>query len=94
MLTEPKNSGRFGVGNPGKPKGAKNHTTRQIREMIEGALTAVGGQQYLEQCARDPKLAPAFLSLVAKVLPTQITGEGGGPVQVAAVEWQVVNKSE
>jgi len=90
-MTAPKNTNRFAPGNPGKPKGAVNHTTRQIREMIEGAREAVGGQTYLEKCARDPKLAGAFLGLVAKVLPVQLTGANGGPLQVQAVEWTVVN---
>ena len=36
MSTEPKNSGRFAKGNPGKPAGAKNHTTKLLREALRG----------------------------------------------------------
>ena len=39
-----------------------------------------GGQDYLQ---RQAELNPgAFLTLIGKVLPMQITGEGGGPVFV------------
>lgn len=43
--------------------------------MILGALADAGGQQYLvEQASKNPA---AFMQLIGKVLPTQITG--GGP---------------
>lgn len=75
MSTRPKNTGRFGKGNPGKPKGATNKTSRDLREMILGALSDVGGQEYLVLCAiADPK---AFLALLGRVLPMQLTGTDG-----------------
>lgn len=57
---------------PGRKKGIPNVVTRDLREMILGALSDAGGRQYLLSCAQDPKLAPAFLSLVGKVLPTTL----------------------
>lgn len=54
--------------------------------MILEALEGAGGVDYLIGCARDPKTAAAFLGLVGKVLPLQVTGEGGGPLQIARVE--------
>lgn len=73
---KPKNSGKFGKGNPGKPKGAVNHVTKDLKAMILGALDQAGGQEYLLQCARDPKMAPAFMSLIGRVLPTTLQGPG------------------
>lgn len=86
MEKKPKNTGRFGPGNPGKPKGATNKTSGLIREMIAQALDEAGGVDYLVARANDPRTASAFLGLIGKVMPVQVTGEGGGPVQVARIE--------
>ena len=61
----------------GRPKGAINKNTKAIKEMILAALESVGGEQYLaEQAIASPS---AFLSLVGKVLPTEVkNAEGGG----------------
>lgn len=80
MPEAPKNSGRFAKGNPGKPKGATTKVTRDIKDMISTALTEAGGVQYLIDRAHDPKTASAFLTLVGKVLPLQVTGADGGDI--------------
>ena len=67
---------------PGRPKGSKNKATQAIKDMVLGALEAKGGQEYMErQADENPN---AFMSLVAKILPTQVTGDDAGPVQVDA----------
>lgn len=66
---------------PGRPKGSPNKNTALIREMVSDALHKAGGVNYLVDCAKNPRTAPAFLGLVGKVLPIQVTGEGGGPVE-------------
>lgn len=68
----PKKTTKFGKGNPGKPKGATNHMTRELKDMILGALDQAGGMEYLARQA-DEKPA-AFLALVGKVLPLQVNG--------------------
>ena len=78
-MNQPKNTGKFGPGNPGKPKGAKNKDTALIRDMIATALSQVGGVDYLARCA-ETHPGP-FLGLVGKVLPIQLTGEGGGDIK-------------
>lgn len=66
----------------GRPKGVPNKVTTDLKEMILGALQAAGGEDYLKKQAT---LNPGpFMTLVGKVLPHQITGEGGGPVKVEA----------
>ena len=82
MATTPKNTTKFGKGNPGKPKGAVSKNTAAIKDMILTALSNAGGAAYLEDRANDPRTAAAFLGLLGKVLPMQITGEGGGAVIV------------
>lgn len=81
MEKKPKTTGRFGLGNPGKPKGAKNKTGALIRDMVSQALEQAGGVDYLVERANDPKTAAAFLSLVGKVLPVQVTGADGDAVK-------------
>lgn len=81
MEDKPKVTTKFGKGNPGKPKGAVTKNTAQIKDMILQALHGVGGVDYLMECAKDDKSRAAFLGLVGKVLPMQITGENGDAIK-------------
>lgn len=61
------------VSNPkGRKKGVPNKKNKILRDMILGALDKAGGEKYLEERAKDNPTA--FLTLIGKVLPTQITG--------------------
>jgi hypothetical protein len=75
-----------GTPGPGRKKGVQNKATQEIKAMISQALDEAGGVAYLVECAKNPRTAAAFLGLVGKVLPLQVTGEGGGPVQIARIE--------
>lgn len=75
-MTEVKKTGRKLPPGPGRPKGSQNKTGKQLKDMILGALDKAGGEGYLLQCAQDPKLAPSFMTLVGKVLPTTLQGPG------------------
>lgn len=69
---KPPNAGK------GRPPGASNKINREVKEMILDALTAAGGVTYLTvQAKKNPK---AFLSLLGRIMPLQVTGEGGGPL--------------
>ena len=50
--------------------------------MILAALGKAGGEQYL--LARSADQPVAFMTLVGKVLPLQLTGEGGGAIIIQA----------
>ena len=82
MTTTPKNTTKFGKGNPGKPKGATNKVTRELKDMILDALSAAGGVEYLTEKAQDPRTASAFLTLVGKTLPMTVKGPGEGGAHV------------
>lgn len=65
----------------GSRKGIPNKITGDLKAMILGALDDAGGRDYLRQQALDNP--GPFLALIGKVLPTQVTGPGDGPVQVS-----------
>ena len=71
----------------GRPKGSLGKENRDIKEMILGALSDVGGRKYLAECAR--KQPAAFLTLVGKVLPLQIaaTNDDGTPITGLSFSW-------
>lgn len=77
------NAGAFKKGEKrpkqGRPKGTPNKNTALIRDMIAQALDNAGGVDYLTQVAATHP--GPFLALIGKVMPVQVVGEGGGPVQ-------------
>lgn len=75
---QPKNTGRFGKGNPGKPKGAVSKTTKTAKEAIALAAEGLGGSARLIAWAKeDPLNERAFWSSIyPKLLPLQVSGPG------------------
>ncbi|MFG1340382.1 hypothetical protein [Xanthobacter autotrophicus] len=76
---------------PGRPKGKPNRTTTMLKDAILQAAENVGQDGagkggttgYLQRLAlEEPK---AFATLLGRVLPLQVTGEGGGPVKFTIV---------
>jgi hypothetical protein len=56
-----------------------NKLNADVKAMILGALNAAGGQEYLlQQAEKNPV---AFLTLLGKILPLQVTGKDGGPLE-------------
>lgn len=79
---------------PPKPtrsrKGVPNKVTKELKDMILGALDDAGGQEYLASRAKDPRTASAFLTLIGKVLPMQVTGANGGPLVFDRIVREIV----
>lgn len=73
----------------GRQKGSPNKLTKQLKDMILEALDESGGVEYLKQTAIEHPTA--FLTLVGKVLPLQVTGEGGGAVQFEQIVRKIVD---
>jgi hypothetical protein len=66
----------------GRTKGTPNQMTRALRDMILGALDDAGGQQYLaRQAEQNPT---AFMTLLGKVLPTQLAGTPAQPIVLSS----------
>jgi hypothetical protein len=57
-----------------------NKVPADIKAMVLAALDKAGGVDYLRDRAFDQPVA--FLGLVGKVLPLQVTGKDGVPLQV------------
>lgn len=66
----------------GRQKGSLNKTTAQLKDMVLEALAESGGVEYLKQTAIDHPAA--FMTLLGKVLPLQVTGANGGPLNVVS----------
>jgi hypothetical protein len=64
----------------GRPKGVLNKNNQQIRDIIIQTLDNLGGTEYLMEVARSHPAA--FMSLIGKTMPLQVTGDGGGPMKL------------
>lgn len=77
-METPKNTGQFGPGNPGKPKGAVNKVTKAAKEAIAEAAERLGGvDRLVEWVKEDPGNERVFWGTVyPKLLPLQVNGAG------------------
>jgi hypothetical protein len=67
----------------GRKRGTPNKVSKQVKDMVLGALDDAGGQSYLaRQAEENPS---AFLGLVKAVLPLQVNGEITGGLEIT---WQ------
>lgn len=83
MEEQPAEEPNRGNAGKGRPKGSVNKATKAIKEMILQALDEAhpeGGVEYLKKQANEQPVA--FMSLIAKVMPTQLTGEDGGALHI------------
>jgi len=78
----------------GRKKGTPNKITAALKDQILGALSAQGGQAYLEVQAKENPVA--FMTLLGKVLPSEMKlgGPNGEPLQVAAPILNLTVKSK
>ena len=85
MSTEKKTAGiGKGTAGPGRKKGVPNKTTQAAKDAIAAAAEALGGADRLVVWAKeDPANERVFWGTIyPKLLPLQVTGEGGVPLQV------------
>ena len=83
------NAGSFKKGEkrPNQGKRGAGKVTRELKDMILGALDAAGGVDYLTQRATDLRTASAFLTLVGKTLPMTVKGTGPDGEHVFQKSW-------
>lgn len=81
-MSEKKSAGiGKGTPGPGRKRGVPNKMTTEVKQMILEALDQAGGVAYL--AAKAETHPQAFMALVGRVLPLQVTGEDGGPVKTS-----------
>lgn len=85
-------SGKKGGKRPGagRPKGSLDKGNALIRDLACQALNQVGGVEYLARVAESHP--GPFLALLGKILPIQVTGANGGPIE-HGVKLEVVGVS-
>lgn len=93
---KPINTGKFGKGNPGKPKGAINHATRAAKHAIEDAAAALGGAARLTAWVQeDPSNERVFWGTIyPKLLPLQVTGKDEGPVEFTVITRKIIKAGD
>lgn len=63
----------------GRKAGTPNVTSGELREMIVAAVSQKGGVAYfVRQADENPT---AFMALIGKILPMQVTGENGAAIR-------------
>jgi hypothetical protein len=75
----------------GRPKGVLNKNNQQIRDIIVQTLDNLGGTEYLQEVARSHPAA--FMALIGKTMPLQVTGENGGEIAFSVIERRIVKPS-
>lgn len=73
----------------GRPKGTPNKVTKELKDMILGALDEAGGIEYLRRQA-DENPGP-FMRLVGKVLPSTISGTGPNGAHIVNITQTIVD---
>lgn len=76
----------------GRAKGTPNKVTGDLRSMVLGALKDAGGQKYLLGQAKDNP--NAFMALLGKCLPKDITNSDGSLAGLAAALCSVSTELE
>jgi hypothetical protein len=71
----------------GRQKGTPNKTTALLKDAILKAAQDAGDGDLSAYLTKQAKENPgSFMTLLGKVLPLQVTGDGGGPVRVQAID--------
>lgn len=73
-MTKTSTAFKKGEKRPNQGKRGPNKQTKELKDMILGALDGAGGVDYLIERANDPRTASAFIALVGKVLPLTVQG--------------------
>lgn len=82
MANKQTNDNVAGKKGPGRPKGSVNKLGAAAKDVIAQAAAQLGGgNRLVEWVQEDPLNERAFWATIyPKLLPLQLTGEGGGPI--------------
>lgn len=62
----------FGKGNPGKPKGALNKTTKLVKEVFAEAFAELQNDESVKLAVWGKENPTEFYKLASKLIPTQM----------------------
>ena len=79
-----------GIKTGGRKKGTPNKVTATVREGLETVFHALGGADHMTAWAKENPTE--FYKLLSKLIPVQVTGEEGGPVELK-ITWAASKKS-
>lgn len=65
----------------GRQPGSKNRLTK-VKDAVLNAFDRAGGEDYLYRLAKSKKERHLFIQLLAKAIPTEVTGKDGGPIEI------------
>jgi len=72
----------FKKGNAGRPKGAVNKVTKNVKETVLAAFNDLQQDPVTNIAAWGRDNLTEFYKLAAKLIPTEISGLDGGPIIV------------
>ena len=79
VLKTPKIGG--GLAGPGRPRGMQNRSTSLLKDAILKAATDAGNGDLAAYLKKQADQQPvAFMSLLGKVLPMQVSGDPDNPI--------------
>lgn len=81
MTEKPRKVG--GNAGKGRKKGTPNKVTASVKEAFLLAHQGIGGSRALTEWARDNQTE--FYKLLSRLIPTEVTGADGGPIEVRSV---------
>lgn len=85
-MTERKLGVNRGNAGKGRPKGVPNKMTAAVKEAILAAAEAAHDDGMVGYLTEQAKANPtAFMTLIGKVLPLQVTGESGQPIEFRTI---------
>ena len=85
----------FKPGNPGKPKGAKNKISKNIKDNFEAVFEKLGGiKGFCDWAKENRQTKGAFYQMYSKMLPTNVMLEGDLPIIFEVSEKFLPKKEE
>lgn len=72
----------FKKGEGGRPKGAINKLTKTVKETVLAAFHELQDDPYANIVTWGRENPKDFYQIAAKLIPTEITGNDGGPIMI------------